>query len=181
MLVELVLASRSGSFQEAGSRDIELEELRRQSWKWRPFNFFQKLEIHVAVTHGRHCHSNDHHDCTCESKNNMKCTMPPVCYTQTTTNSTTPVAGRQPSLLCLLLIGTNLWRRSLNVNNPYTIPSTSTSSFSYMTGLYPILSLIFVAFGLQLSLASAESDIASVKNDLLAGLHCRTAGSYSCC
>jgi hypothetical protein len=33
---------------------------------------------------------------------------------------------------------------------------------------YPILSLIFVAFRLQLSLASAESDIATVKNDLLA-------------
>ena len=34
---------------------------------------------------------------------------------------------------------------------------------------YPILSLVFVAFRLQLSLASAESDIASAKNDLLAG------------
>ena len=34
---------------------------------------------------------------------------------------------------------------------------------------YPILSIVFVAFRLQLSLASAESDIASAKNDLLAG------------
>jgi len=34
---------------------------------------------------------------------------------------------------------------------------------------YPVLSLIFVAFRLQISLASAESDIASAKNDLLAG------------
>ena len=33
---------------------------------------------------------------------------------------------------------------------------------------YPILSLIFVAFRLQLSLASAQSGIASAKNDLLA-------------
>ena len=34
---------------------------------------------------------------------------------------------------------------------------------------YPILSLVFVAFRLQLSLDSAESDIANAKNDLLAG------------
>ena len=33
---------------------------------------------------------------------------------------------------------------------------------------YPVLSLIFVAFRLQLSLSSAENDIATVKNDLLA-------------
>ena len=34
---------------------------------------------------------------------------------------------------------------------------------------YPILSLVFVAFRLQLSLDGAESDIANAKNDLLAG------------
>jgi hypothetical protein len=34
---------------------------------------------------------------------------------------------------------------------------------------YPILSLVFVAFRLQLSLDSAENDIANAKNDLIAG------------
>lgn len=33
---------------------------------------------------------------------------------------------------------------------------------------YPILSLVFVAFRVQLSLASADNDIATAKNDLLA-------------
>lgn len=69
---------------------------------------------------------------------------------------------------------------SINWNGPpptYDDHSMSTTLTPYLqlshllslTWLaYPVLSLIFVAFRLQLSLSSAENDIANVKNDLIA-------------
>ncbi|KAG6891582.1 hypothetical protein C0992_003610 [Termitomyces sp. T32_za158] len=61
----------------------------------------------------------------------------------------------------------------------YDPPSSSTLTpylqLSHLLSLswlaYPILSLIFVAFRLQLSLASAQDDIASAKSNLLASCH----------
>ena len=116
----------------------------------------------ATVTHG--CHGNGH--CARQSKNNeSRYDAPRFLYPN-------HYVCRRSTVLSLMS-STN-WNvppptyddHSMTTLTPY-LQLPHLLSLTWLA--YPVLSLIFVAFRLQLSLASAESDIASAKNDLLSG------------